>query len=215
MKNDASEEFLIQTGAPVLHAGQLNNIKTRIDLVLLALEAIAGIGSDAMLAAARELGVDAMVSDRVSLWRLRQSNPIRKGSGGRKKLDVEEARSLVLVICYLARAHQATIRQAVQQLERATQAQKPPHHHPILGDFLDRFTNSYQDRMEAAALSSEQLTPLAFKLLIDLLFYGGRQGVQRLWLALLEGAAGGTSAGASAASTKVKRPAPDGDESVG
>ena len=169
-----------------LDANQLDNIKTQIDLVLLALEAIAGIGSEAMLQAARELGVEAMVSDRVSLWRLRQSNPLRKGSGGRKKLDVEEARSLVLVSCHLAQSHHSKIRQAVELLERVTAEDLPPHRNPILGDYLDRFTNIYEDRMEVTGSSIDSMTQLAFKLLIDLLFYSGSQGSQRLWMLLLD-----------------------------
>ena len=85
------------------NAGQLDNIKAHLDLILLALEALTGIGSEAMLNAAIELNLESVISDRVALWRLRQSNPQRKSSGGRKKLDVEEARALVLIICYLAR----------------------------------------------------------------------------------------------------------------
>lgn len=171
--------------AEPLDSGQLDNIKTQLDLVLLALEAIAGIGSDAMLQAARELGVEHLVSDRVSLWRLRQSNPLRKGSGGRKKLDVEEARSLVLVSCHLAQAHHSTIRQAVELLEQATEQQQIPHRNPVLGDYLDRFSNIYEERLDVAHSTTEDTTRLAFKLLIDLLFYSGAQGSQRLWMLLL------------------------------
>jgi hypothetical protein len=95
---------------------QLDNIKAQLDLVLLALEALAEIGSEAMLKVAAELNLEPMVADRVALWRLRQSNPLRKGQGGRKKLDVEEARSLVLISCNLAKQHQALIRRFVGRL---------------------------------------------------------------------------------------------------
>ncbi|NJN23795.1 MAG: DUF3038 domain-containing protein [Acaryochloridaceae cyanobacterium RL_2_7] len=125
-REDITKSSQLQ-GGEVLEPQQLDNIKTQIDLVLLALEAIAGIGSEAMLQAARELGVEDMVSDRVSLWRLRQSNPLRKGSGGRKKLDVEEARSLVLVSCHLAQFYHRKIRQAVELLEKMTSEGSLPH----------------------------------------------------------------------------------------
>jgi len=101
------------TQLPTPNSVQWDNIKTQLDLVLLALETLAGIGSDAMLSAAINLNLESKVPDRVALWRLRQSNPLRKGQGGRKKLDVEEARSLVLIICYLAKQHQELIRRAV------------------------------------------------------------------------------------------------------
>ena len=166
---------------------ELDNIKAQLDLVLLGLEALAGIGSEAILQAAADLNLESVVSDRVSLWRLRQSNPRRKSSGGRKKLDVEEARALVLIICYLAKQHQELIRRAVSLLEQMAEQNSEPHRAALLGDYLDTFNNTYQERMEQGEnVSPEVLTQLALKLLIDLLFYSGPNGHRRLWLALLD-----------------------------
>lgn len=166
---------------------QLDNIKTQLDLVLLALEALAGIGSEAMLQAATDLNLESKVPDRVALWRLRQSNPLRKGEGGRKKLDVEEARSLVLISCYLAKQHQELIRRAVALLEQVAQNNGQPHKAALLGDYMDAFTNTYQERMEEdEQISTDVLANLALKLLIDLLFYSGSGGHRRFWLALLD-----------------------------
>ena len=166
---------------------QLDNIKTQIDLVLLALESLAGIGSEAMLQAASALNLESKIPDRVTLWRLRQSNPLRKGEGGRKKLDIEEARSLVLISCFLAKQHQELIRRAIDLLEQAAQNDSEPHKTAMLGDYLDAFNNTYQERMEDDRnISTENLTQLAFKLLVDLLFYSSPGGHRRLWLALLD-----------------------------
>jgi len=166
---------------------QLDNIKAQLDLVLLALEALAEIGSEAMLQAAIDLNVESMVADRVALWRLRQSSPLRKGQGGRKKLDVEEARALVLICCHLAQEQQELIRRAVTLLEQVTEQNREPHHVSLLGDYLDRFCNLYQERMEDGdTVSPTTLTHLALKLLIDLLFYSAPNGSRRLWLALLD-----------------------------
>lgn len=165
---------------------QLDSIKAHLDLLLLALEAIADLGSEAMLEAAETLGLDTVITDRVSLWRLRQSSPLRKSSGGRKKLDVEEARSLVLMSCHLAQTHRQVIREAVDRLERLTAQRKPPHSAAILGDYLDRFCNFYQERMVDDDAAIAELTELALKLLIDLVFYSGSGGSRRLWLALLD-----------------------------
>lgn len=166
---------------------QLDNIKAQLDLVLLALEALVGIGSEAMLHAATELNLESMVADRVALWRLRQSSPLRKGQGGRKKLDVEEARALVLISCHLAKHDQELIRRAVALLEQMAEQNREPHQTALLGDYLDRFHNLYQERMEDGDHVSPQiLTQLALKLLIDLLFYSAQNGPRRLWLALLD-----------------------------
>jgi hypothetical protein len=165
----------------------LDNIKTQLDLVLMALESLAGIGSDAVLQAAKELNLESLVKDRVDLWRLRQSNPQRKSQGGRKKLDVEEARALVLICCHLAKQHQELIRRAVALLEQLTAQQRAPHQAALLGDYLDAFNNTYEERMtELESFSSDLLTQVALKLLIDLLFYSGANGHRRLWLALLQ-----------------------------
>lgn len=178
----------VQPGLPEtsLTPRQLNNIKAQLDLVLLALETLTGIGSDAMLAAAKALGMEEVLSDRVSLWRLRQASPLRKGQG-RKKLDVEEARALVLVSCHLAQQHQVAIRQTVGLLEEALDRQQPLHRVARLGDYLDSFSNTYQERMEGDGdATPEELSQLALKLLTDLLFYSGASGNRRLWLSLLE-----------------------------
>jgi hypothetical protein len=170
-----------------LDARQLDNIKAHLDIILLALEALTDISSDEMLKASEELKLEAIIADRVGLWRLRQSNPLRKSSGGRKKLDVEEARSLVLIVCHLAKQHHELIRRAVALLEQITEQNKAPHQTALLGDYLDTFTNNYRDRMdEEECISSEHLSRLALKLLIDLLFYSAANGHRRLWLALLD-----------------------------
>jgi hypothetical protein len=166
---------------------QLDNIKAQLDLVLLALEALAEIGSEAMLQAATELHLESLVADRVALWRLRQSSPLRKGQGGRKKLDVEEARALVLISCHLAKQQEELIRRAVTLLEQMTAQHQAPHQAALLGDYLDRFSNTYQERMEDAdTVPTDSLTDLALKLLIDLLFYSSPNGARRLWLALID-----------------------------
>jgi hypothetical protein len=177
-------EELTLTNQP--DTSQLDNIKAQLDLVLLALEALANIGSEAMLQAAADLNLTDVVADRVSLWRLRQSSPLRRGQG-RKRLDVEEARSLVLIICHLAKQHQELIRRAVSLLEQLTEQNREPHQAALLGDYLDAFSNTYQERMEDGENTpSEQLTHLALKLLIDLLFYSAPNGSRRLWMALLD-----------------------------
>ncbi|TVQ14411.1 MAG: DUF3038 domain-containing protein [Leptolyngbya sp. DLM2.Bin27] len=165
---------------------QLHSIKAQLDLVLLALEALTGLGSDAMLVAAESLGVSDLLSDRVNLWRLRQASPLRKGQG-RKKLDVDEARALVLVTCHLAVSHRDTIRQAVARLEQVLGQGQPPHRTAQLGDYLDAFSNAYQDRMEGdPTATTDELTALGLKLLVDLLFYSGPGGSRKLWVALLD-----------------------------
>ena len=166
---------------------QLQAIKAHLDLVLLALESLTGLGSDEMLAVAEKLGFEEILSDRITLWRLRQASPLRKGKG-RKKLDVDEARAMTLISCTLAAQQQFPIRNAVAQLEKCTALKRTPHREPILGDYLDRFNSLYQERMaeEEEQAKPEEIQRLALKLLIDLLFYSSQIGSRRLWVALFE-----------------------------
>jgi hypothetical protein len=166
---------------------QLQQIKAHLDLILLALEALTGIGSEAMLQAAEELNLQEVLSDRITLWRLRQASPLRKGKGGRKKLDVDEARAMALIGCHLAAKSHTKIRDAVAHLEKCTAQKCPPYQDADLGDYLDRFNDFYQERMaEEGQIASSSLQRLALKLLIDLLFYSAPTGSRRLWVALLE-----------------------------
>ena len=168
---------------------ELEDIKCHLDLILLALEAIAEITSEAIVRAAKDLDLESVVGDRLTLWRLRSSNPKRTTSGGRKKLDVEEARSMVLIICYLANQHQELLRRGVSLLEQMTEQDRPPHQTALLGNYLDRFINYYQERIDNAQnISSAALAHLAWKLLIDLLFYSGNNGHRLLWAAIFDAA---------------------------
>lgn len=163
-----------------------DNMKAQLDLLLIALESVVQIRSEEILEAAGKLQLDELLANRVVLWRLRQSNPLRQSKGGRKKLDIEEARSLVLIVCYLAKNHTDAIRQTVILLQQAATEQKPPHEYQQLGDYLDAFTNSYQERMQDSDRAGDSLEQLGLKLLVDLLFYSTPNGHRRLWLNLLD-----------------------------
>lgn len=165
---------------------QLDNIKVELDLVMLALEALAGIDNDAMLQAATHLNLESRVPDRiVTSLRLRQSNPLTLAEEGQKKLDVEEARSLVLISCYLAKQQRELIRRAIALMEQLAAENQEPEKASLLGDYLDAFDKIYTERRSDDKLSKDVLTQLALKLLIELLFYSGPAGHRRLWLALL------------------------------
>jgi len=171
----------------VTNDSDLENIKSHLDLILLALEAIANISSEGIIQAAKELNLESVIGDRITLWRLRSSNPKRKSSGGRKKLDVEEARSLVIIICYLAKQHQELLRRAVCLLEEISEQNEPPYRIALLGNYLDQFINYYQERISNSHnITPKYLSHLAWKLLIDLLFYSGDNGHRLLWIAIFD-----------------------------
>ncbi|HIK21288.1 MAG TPA: DUF3038 domain-containing protein [Synechococcus sp. M44_DOE_062] len=161
-------------------------IKAQLDLLLLGLESLSGESSEAVLAAAKALNLQEQIGDRVTLWRLRNANPLRRSSGGRKKVDIEEARALVMVIAYLAAQQQARIRSTLEQLEAAVDQELSPFRQPLVGDYLDEFLSHYRSRMVDGDVRDENsLTELALCILIELMFYSSPKGAQRLWKALL------------------------------
>lgn len=168
--------------------GELDNIKCHLGLVFLALDAIANISSEIMIQAAQDLQLESVMVDRLTIWRLSSSNSKGK-TFGREKLDVEEVRSLILIICYLANQHQELLRRGVSLLEQVTEQHESPQQTALLGNYLDQFINSYQARIaDLQHISSEFLADLPWKLLNDLLFYSGHNGHFLLWKAIFDAA---------------------------
>ncbi|MGV2828444.1 DUF3038 domain-containing protein [Myxosarcina sp. GI1(2024)] len=158
---------------------QLDRIEAYLDLVLLALVAIAKLNSETLLQAAEELNLTAIVGEHLSRWRSGMAN---------KSLDVEEARSLVLIICHIAERERELIRRAVSLLEQIEAEHREPESVTLLKDYLNKFINLYRSQTEERSPVTFDLSKLAWKLLTDLLFYSGSNGHRLLWLATLDAA---------------------------
>ena len=101
-------------------------------------------------------------------------------------LTPETTRSLVKLICNLAKQHQELIRRAVTLIEQVFAQNKEPERTALLSNYLQKFRLLYQEREgNKLELPPEKLSPLAFKLIIDLLFYSETNGDRRLWSAVI------------------------------
>lgn len=166
--------------------------KTQIDLLLLAIEALDLGGAEAMLASAKELGLDEVVRGRVNLWLLRSSNPLRRFSQ-RQPMSLEEGKALVLITCFLAKRLTVLIRQLLLGYQQLNDQNLSFDHHFRLSDYLARFRSHFRARMNAkrsgviAYSTDEKLNELAIELLTKLLFCTGTGGAQRLWISLFDG----------------------------
>ena len=166
--------------------------KTQIDLLLLAIEALDLGGAEAMLASARELGLDEVVRGRVNLWLLRSSNPLRRFSQ-RQPMSLEEGKALVLITCFLAKRLTVLIRQLLLGYQQLSDQELSFDHHFRLSDYLARFRSHFRARMNAkrsgviAYSTDEKLNELAIELLTKLLFCTGTDGADRLWISLFDG----------------------------
>ena len=166
--------------------------KTQIDLLLLAIEALDLGGAEAMLASAKELGLDEVVRGRVNLWLLRSSNPLRRFSQ-RQPMSLEEGKALVLITCLLAKRLTVLIRQLLLGYQQLSDQSLSYDHHFRLSDYLARFRSHFRARMNAkrsgviAYSTDEKLNELAIELLTKLLFCTGTDGAERLWISLFDG----------------------------
>ena len=166
--------------------------RLQIDLILLALEALDLGGSQAMLAASKNLELREIVKNRVFLWRLRCTNPFRRAHT-RRSLTISEAKALVAIACHLARRQTVLIRQLLLAYEQLQQKQLSPDHHFRLADYLERFRAHFRSRMNlrrsgmAVYSDDERLNALAIALLGELLFCTGTYGMQRFWISLFDG----------------------------
>ncbi|WP_421655824.1 DUF3038 domain-containing protein [Leptothermofonsia sp. ETS-13] len=165
---------------------------TQIDLMLLAIEALDLSGSEAILLMAHELELQGIIKNRVALWRLRSTNPLRRNSQ-RRSLTLPEAKAMVVVGCYLARRLTVLIRQLLLAYQQLSEKRLSPEHHFRLYEYLERFRAHFRSRMNprraavAAYNSDEKLDELALNLLTQLLFCTGTYGMQRFWASLFDG----------------------------
>ncbi|GCL41269.1 DUF3038 domain-containing protein [Anabaena sp. FACHB-1250] len=186
-------EILDTLPDPAIH-GQVCPRKTRteIDLMLLAIEALELGGSEAILSLAEELDLKGIIKNRVNLWRMRASNPMRKAHS-RRPLDILEAKALVVIACYIARRLTVTIRQLLTIYQQLDQKQIPLEQNLRLANYLERFRAHFKSRMNyrrsgvIALNSDDKLDELAINLLGKLLFCTGTAGMQRYWISLFDG----------------------------
>jgi len=166
--------------------------RQQIDLILLAIEALELGGSEAMLQMAKELELQDIIKNRVVLWRLRCTNPLRR-SHMRRPLELEEAKALVVIASHMARRMTVLIRQLLLADQQLNEKQMPLDNHFRLSEYLERFRAHFRSRMNprrakvAVYSSDEKLNELAVSLLSQLLFCTGTSGVQRFWTSLFDG----------------------------
>lgn len=177
---------------PLAERGCPRRTRLQIDLMLLAIEALDLSGSEAILTVAPELELQQIIKNRVNLWRLRCTNPLRRAHT-RRHLTLIEAKALVVITCYLARRLTALLRQLLLTYQQMRDKQIPLEQNLRLANYLERFKVHFRSRMNPrrsgvlAYNSNELLDELAINLLEQLLFCTGTSGMQRLWMSLFDG----------------------------
>lgn len=156
---------------------QRGKITVQIQILLLAIEALIGISLETILQVGNLLKLEPNVPDQIKLL---------EKSSEKNPLSLEEMRSLVLIICYIAQQDQILIRRALGLVEQMAQQKTDFRQVTLLREYLDTFHQSYQQWMTQHPKPPLDRDTLAIKLLIDLLFYSKPNSHQQLWLTLIE-----------------------------
>ena len=121
-------------------------IQQQIDLLLLAIEALELGGSEQMLATVEQLDLQAIINHRLTLWRLRSTNPWRR-SYNRVPLTVEQAKALVILASYRAKQLTVKIRQLLLAEQQMREKGLPVSNNFLLSEYLDQFRSHFRSRM--------------------------------------------------------------------
>lgn len=160
-----------------LNEAQITDAKIHLELLLLALKTIADLDSEAILQAVGELNLESVVADKTIIKQLTADYPKDSNS----QTNIDEVRSLVLIICYLAQKHQELLRRTVSLLE-VTEQNQSLYQTTLLENYWHKFVEYYRAKTGAYINKNHQSWDhLAWKLLIDLLFYSGTNGHCLLW----------------------------------
>lgn len=169
------------------------HVQQQIDLILLAIEALELGASEHMLAMVKQMELQDIIQNRVSLWRLRCSNPWRR-SYTRDFLTLDQAKALMLLAGYRAKQQMVLIRQLLIAEQQMRKKKLPLDNHFRLSEYLERFRAHFRSRMNRRRAkvaiylaSEEQLNELAISLLTKLLFCTGTKGIERVWISLFDG----------------------------
>jgi len=163
--------------------------RVNLDHLLLAIEAIDLQATDAVLQLVEQLNLSEIVPNRVSLWRMRNTNPYRRNYQ-RGSLSWEAAKALVVIICNIARRINTHLRLLVttnhQALDRKIEVLGLQQNLDYLESYFQQFHDLFLSRMRSpSVLNDDDIKSLATQMLIQLLFCSGSLGEQRLWSNLL------------------------------
>jgi Protein of unknown function (DUF3038) len=167
-----------------IDSDQLQKMNLELELVLIAITALAQIDRLEIGQIAKDIDVQAILADWLQAW------PQAKFTLARQ-LDLPRLRLLVSIVNRLAHKYQMVVRQTMADWQQIIQVDRLPLESPALAAYIDNFIIIYQVRLgdqtrdSEATHSFESLSQAALNLLIELLFYGSSNGHQRLWQALL------------------------------
>lgn len=163
-----------------LEPSQLNQIIIELELVTIAIAALAPIERVRIEQIFKQLQLESSGWDWIDEW-------FMSATTFGKQLAPEQLREIVLIVSQLTKDRQPLIRQNISNWQQTIRSNQLPLQSPSLADYIGNFITIYQTRLgRHPDRSFELLSETALNLSIDLLFYSSQNGHQRLWGALWE-----------------------------
>jgi hypothetical protein len=157
-----------------LDSSRLPKIIIELELVTIAVVALAQIDRLEIWQTAQELQVESMAIEWLHEWPDLQSPPT-------KPIDFPQIQARIAIVSHLAHKYQTVVRQNMNYWQQIVQVDRLPL------EYMGNFIKIYQTRLGAETMPSlEALSQAALNLLIELLFYGNTSGNHRLWGTLLQ-----------------------------
>ena len=157
-----------------LNPQQLDGIAVHFELLLLALDSLIEIKPRALQQKAVELNIPSAIAEKI------ESFPQQRKAVPPDPLDLDVAKSLVVVISQLAQENRELLRRAVTLLEQTHLQPSAIQRTVLLKTYLQRFEQRLSQSRQNDLISQTD-SHLALKLLVDLLFYSDVSGSRRLW----------------------------------
>ncbi|WP_310488941.1 DUF3038 domain-containing protein [Chamaesiphon sp. VAR_69_metabat_338] len=162
-----------------LSSSQLAQISTELNEIVTGIAALTQVDRVELAKIARDLQVEAIVSDWIDDWSLDRA-------ARQTQFTVQQIRAVVTIVNQLTQQHQSTIRQHLNYLHQTIEDRQLPIQSPALADYINNFMTIDRVRSSRSTQSLELLETIALNVLLGLLFYSSPNGHQRLWTALLQ-----------------------------
>ena len=156
----------------------------RLDLLLLALETIDLNGAESLYSLSAKLNLKNVIPDKVTIWKLRNNNPMRN-SFNNNKIKLEEFEALIKLTAEMAKFLYPYIRQILQSRDdfiRMPQA---------WNEFKNRYIELISERFNTNSMKVKRLLDhrsndeIFIKILLTLAFCISDDGFQKLRTTLL------------------------------
>ena len=151
----------------------------KLDLLLIILETIDLNGIQSLYALSNRLDLNDVLPNKVTIWKLRNNNPLRK-SYVNNNIKINEFDALIKITVEMSRYLYPYIREILKSKE------DPKENSVIWNDFNNRFTELIKERFNVESirviklLNQEENNEIIIKSLLTLSLCISKQGYQKL-----------------------------------